>query len=240
MTDQSEPSITAIKTLFALSRNVCAFPGCEVKLTDPAWRQVKARICHIHAKSPGGPRYDPSMTNEERHAFENLILLCPNHHTEIDDVDPDRYPPEALYQMKATAESYPATLWCSEAVLTASANRLLTVMRWLDKAGPLPGHVEVQGATASAGGAFHESVSEPFADRPSEDPNGGTIRTTTTFGEVESGDQGVTDPATAPATREGRESLLLGLSGLQGRTLQGEGLQGGIGPAGGHIELEGA
>ena len=44
-----------VKTLFALSGNRCAFydpeglrPTCEEPLCDPAWRSVKARICHIY------------------------------------------------------------------------------------------------------------------------------------------------------------------------------------------------
>jgi hypothetical protein len=31
------------------------------------------------------------MTDEQRYDFDNLILLCPNHHARIDDLEPDRF-----------------------------------------------------------------------------------------------------------------------------------------------------
>jgi hypothetical protein len=47
------PGLPIIKTLFALSCNICAFPGCEERLTDPAWRETKADVAHIRGKKPG-------------------------------------------------------------------------------------------------------------------------------------------------------------------------------------------
>jgi hypothetical protein len=41
-------------------------------------------ICHIKARSPGGPRYDPAQSERDRHSFGNLILLCPSHGKVID------------------------------------------------------------------------------------------------------------------------------------------------------------
>lgn len=93
-------TITTIKTLFAHSSNVCAMRVCEEHLTDPKWRQVKAEIAHIRGEKPGSARYDPDMTDTERHAYENLILLCPNCHTRIDHLEPDYYTVELLEEMK--------------------------------------------------------------------------------------------------------------------------------------------
>ena len=39
---------------------------------------------HIAAAAPGGPRYDASMTSQERSSFENGIWLCANCSTLID------------------------------------------------------------------------------------------------------------------------------------------------------------
>lgn len=39
---------------------------------------------HITAASPGGPRYDPNMTEEERKNFSNGIWVCPTHGSLID------------------------------------------------------------------------------------------------------------------------------------------------------------
>jgi hypothetical protein len=95
-----EPREPVVKTLFAYSNNVCSFadaergsPACEEQLTNPGWKRVKGRICHIRGESPGSARYEESMTDEARRAYDNLILLCPNHHTLIDDLEPDRYLP---------------------------------------------------------------------------------------------------------------------------------------------------
>jgi hypothetical protein len=101
--------MTVVKTLFALSQNHCAFSdpdtgrGCEHELTNPRWKKVRARICHIHGKEPNSARYDPMLPCEERNRFENLILLCPNHHSEIDDLEPERFAPEVLAEMKERA-----------------------------------------------------------------------------------------------------------------------------------------
>jgi hypothetical protein len=99
------PSLPVVKTLFALSGNVCAYRGCEVKLTNPTWQGVNAHVAHIRGEKPGAARFDPSMTEAERHDFENLILLCPNHHRMIDDLEPEQHTVEMLRQMKHRHES---------------------------------------------------------------------------------------------------------------------------------------
>jgi hypothetical protein len=43
-----------------------------------------AKIAHITAASPDGPRYDPSFTLEQRRSEANLILLCGPHHDQVD------------------------------------------------------------------------------------------------------------------------------------------------------------
>jgi hypothetical protein len=90
-----------LKKLFGLSMNVCAFPTCEESLIDPEWLSVLGQICHICARSPRGPRYDKNMTDKERYDFDNLILLCPTHHTLIDQLEPNKYTKEVLWEMKA-------------------------------------------------------------------------------------------------------------------------------------------
>jgi len=72
--------------LFAKSGNVCAFPGCTHELVT-ARNIFVGQICHIEAASPGGQRFNPASTDEERRSSENLLLLCYRHHKETDDVD---------------------------------------------------------------------------------------------------------------------------------------------------------
>lgn len=97
------PSRRTVKRLFALSGNECAFPGCAALLADSASDILIGEVCHIKAQNSNGPRYDPRLSDEELHAFENLILLCPTHHTVI-DVDSSSYPVERLLAMKAEHE----------------------------------------------------------------------------------------------------------------------------------------
>lgn len=98
----SEPSLTTIKRLFALSNNVCAFPRCNTNIVADSG-SVTGKICHIKAKSSKGPRFDPNQTNEERNAPSNLILLCAQHH-DIIDKEPAIYTVEILQEIKSEHE----------------------------------------------------------------------------------------------------------------------------------------
>ena len=89
------PSVSTIKHLFALSGNQCAFPKCPLPLVDDMTGKVTGRICHIKARSVGGPRFDPTQNSEQRHDFSNLLLLCPIHHDVIDS-DLEAYTVERL------------------------------------------------------------------------------------------------------------------------------------------------
>jgi len=94
---------TVIKSLYANSGNCCAFPGCRCILIDG--NVNIGEICHIEGLNPDSARYNPHLTNEESNSIENLILLCPNHHSLIDR-DDDVYTVERLRDMKATHETH--------------------------------------------------------------------------------------------------------------------------------------
>jgi len=61
-------------------------------------------ICHIQGVRPGSARYDPCQTDVERHAYANLVLMCPSHHTVIDD-DEEAYTVERLCKIKTDHEA---------------------------------------------------------------------------------------------------------------------------------------
>ncbi|MCG3147733.1 MAG: hypothetical protein PCFJNLEI_01174 [Verrucomicrobiae bacterium] len=96
------PSEQTTRRLFALSANRCAFHNCGTPLVHPSGT-ITGEICHIKARNPGGPRFDPSQTDAERHAFENLILLCSAHHKVVDD-QPNTYTVELLQDIKTMHE----------------------------------------------------------------------------------------------------------------------------------------
>lgn len=90
------------RRLFALSSNRCAFPGCPHHVINTEG-QLLAEICHIEAANVEGERFNPKQTNEERRAFENLILMCGTHHTETNDVN--HYTVELMKEMKRAHEA---------------------------------------------------------------------------------------------------------------------------------------
>ena len=97
------PERSTIKKLFALSGNVCAFPECSVNIVNMEYGTVVGEICHIKGRRPDAPRYDPSQTDTERNAFENLLILCPEHHKIIDENE-DKFSVDFLLKMKKEHE----------------------------------------------------------------------------------------------------------------------------------------
>lgn len=106
---KTEASVATAKMLFALSGNRCAFAdpvtgvACENDLARPEWKRVRAQICHIKGERPGAARYDGAQDDDERKHFDNLIVMCPNHHYEIDSLRPDDFSVEVLIDMKLRA-----------------------------------------------------------------------------------------------------------------------------------------
>ncbi|WP_149355961.1 hypothetical protein [Comamonas testosteroni] len=92
----------ALVPLFAKSGNVCAFPGCTHELVTTKNLFV-GQVCHIEAAKPGGQRYNPNSTDEDRRSASNLILLCYRHHKETDDVV--AFDADVLRSMKQQHES---------------------------------------------------------------------------------------------------------------------------------------
>ena len=100
----------AIKLLWANAAGRCSFTGCEVRLTIEQVANVTpytlGEMAHIKGEKPGSNRHDKSQTNEERNGYENLILLCPNHHTLIDKPENEEiYSADILIEMKIMHEN---------------------------------------------------------------------------------------------------------------------------------------
>jgi hypothetical protein len=99
------------KTIDILAKRVgvrCSNPGCRKLTTGP--RSDTSRIisigvgAHISAASPGGKRYDASLTSEQRSSEHNGIWLCQNCGKLIDN-DSERYTAELLRAWKQKAET---------------------------------------------------------------------------------------------------------------------------------------
>lgn len=92
------------KKLWVRSGNICGFPQCGVELANEEnGNRVTGVEAHIKGEKPTAPRYDPNQSDEERDSYENRILLCPNHHAEIDNYT-ERWTVERLQQIKKDQE----------------------------------------------------------------------------------------------------------------------------------------
>ena len=101
-----QPSETAVKALFTNSRNLCFFTRCEERLTDPKWKQAAGEVAYIKGEHPGSARYDTGQSEQDRHGYDNLMVLCPKHHKLVDRQRPDDYPPDVLTEMRARGLSH--------------------------------------------------------------------------------------------------------------------------------------
>lgn len=100
---QYKPS--TVRRLDTLSGNECAHPECTKKLIAEDGISIISKICHIAAASKDGPRYDSSMTDDDRRGFDNLILLCDEHHVIIDNKENEGvYPTLLLKKWKSDHE----------------------------------------------------------------------------------------------------------------------------------------
>lgn len=94
------------KRLWAKSGNCCAI--CKQKLIMSNANGLDYNIgeeCHIVSSKVSGPRYETGLVNYD--VYENLILLCRNHHKTIDDVSNlSKYSKQCLLDIKSKHESW--------------------------------------------------------------------------------------------------------------------------------------
>jgi hypothetical protein len=87
----------------------CVRPGCAKPVTayDSESGSIKSisTAAHDAGAAEGGPRYDASMTPEQRKAYENGALLCPTC-ARLVDVDVDRFPPGILVMWQSSSADY--------------------------------------------------------------------------------------------------------------------------------------
>jgi len=87
----------------------CAFPECRRELAAPETEHdptaLLGEIAHIVSRSDAGPRADPGTPLEDRNRYDNLILLCPTHHTLVDRQD-STYTAETLRALKREHEEW--------------------------------------------------------------------------------------------------------------------------------------
>lgn len=98
------PTAATVKQMYATAFR-CGHPKCR----KPLYRMndatgdltLNSTVAHIHARRENGPRWNASMSEDDNRSESNLILLCLEHSSEVDDV-PDEYPAEQMQAWKVT------------------------------------------------------------------------------------------------------------------------------------------
>ncbi|WP_437545667.1 toll/interleukin-1 receptor domain-containing protein [Sorangium sp. So ce367] len=96
------------RALAARVGNLCSNPNCRALTSGPhedATKAVDLGVpAHVATTASGGPRYDATLTVEQRAAIENALWLCQNC-AKLIDSDPVRFPVELLLKWRAMAEA---------------------------------------------------------------------------------------------------------------------------------------
>lgn len=101
-----------LKLLWGRAASRCAI--CRCQLTQDSKSTASqfpiGEQAHIVGEKVDSPRGHSPLSPDERNRYHNLILLCPNRHTEIDKNAAD-YPVERLHQLKTDLE-----LWVQDSL----------------------------------------------------------------------------------------------------------------------------
>jgi hypothetical protein len=90
---------------------------------------IIAEMAHIRGENPTAARYDASMTDKQRNAYDNLILVCRNHHKKIDD-QWKTYTVEKLHEIKKQHEAW-ARDSTEKEILNVTFAELETITKFL-------------------------------------------------------------------------------------------------------------
>src|ERR1043166_7704184 len=92
-----------IKLLWARAGRICSKPDCTEDLTVliESGNYVVGEMAHIIGRKPSAKRGRPQGGGD---TYDNLILLCPTHHTHIDKAPEGTYPEALLREWKRLQE----------------------------------------------------------------------------------------------------------------------------------------
>jgi hypothetical protein len=91
------------KRLWGRAGSRCSL--CNKELTQiEGFETIVGQEAHIRSKKANGPRYELDFPADKIDAYENMILMCQEHHTLI-DANVDSFPAKALEEMKRRHEA---------------------------------------------------------------------------------------------------------------------------------------
>jgi len=89
--------------LWAKSGNKCSICKIDLVHQNPNDETTRGEECYIISPEVDGPRHKPGLTDYD--SIDNLLLLCPQHHKEIDECH-GTYTEELLKYMKMNHEHW--------------------------------------------------------------------------------------------------------------------------------------
>jgi len=100
-------SQTVRRSVWVRDAGCCAMCRERVYLdpSDETPAQFRGEVAHIVGERPDGPRGESNLTQQQRNHENNLVLLCFNHHNEIDG-NVQQYPVDRLNSIKAAHRSW--------------------------------------------------------------------------------------------------------------------------------------
>lgn len=155
MTERDDFSVSTRRDLARRAGLRCANPDCGRETSAPSddatgTSTLFGRGCHITAASPGGPRYDPSLSADERSHADNGIWLCAICADRVDKREnAPQYPVELLRVWKAFHESSTGT---DHASLENRRRYPMRRLEMVDFAGVRGGHSILLGALTLVAG----------------------------------------------------------------------------------------
>ncbi|GHE54725.1 hypothetical protein GCM10018785_25180 [Streptomyces longispororuber] len=150
-----------IKLLFGTATH-CAYPGCNSRLIfkDRELYTPTAQIAHIRSEKTNGPRYDASYPPASINGFENLLLLCGEHHPPVDRHE-STYSVDELLEWKSQQSQ--------QGERQVAGAELAAIERILNREAPITSDAVLRGPIASLGQTERlQQASDRLEEKPLE------------------------------------------------------------------------
>jgi hypothetical protein len=104
----TSPTEHDLKVLWGRSAARCAYPDCRAELATDSREILRNQTAHIVSPQANGPRHDSQFPADQLHRYDNLIVMCTAHHTEIDSPNGAGFTPTQLHDFKTRHEKWVA------------------------------------------------------------------------------------------------------------------------------------
>ena len=138
-------SIPDIKKLWGLAAGRCSYPGCDTPCIDSGNddRIIIGEMAHVISKRTGGG-----------YNYNNLILLCPTHHTEIDKSPDGTFTEDDILRWKRNHETNVA-----EALTSPTFTKINEISKYIKKL-----LIENKNVWETCGPESAEAVANPLSN----------------------------------------------------------------------------